>query len=274
MYLSPRPTAEFIKSFYPVEYDPYQSPVEDEHFVIMRWMRRRKLIRRLRLVERYSGLKRGFLLDVGCATGLFIHEMDRAGWNVAGVEPIASAAAYARNHFGLNVFQGTLEDVPSAPESFDVITFWDVLEHTFSPKRALLQASRLLREGGVIAVNVPNWDSVERRLFGRYWQGLDSPRHLFVFTRTTLTALLEKAGFSVLDWTCFMPGYFSFVLSLDRWLKVKGSWLSGPVRWLLSVPGMRLPFEPGFTFLNWLRQGTLISVFARKTPAGGKGQSD
>jgi 2-polyprenyl-3-methyl-5-hydroxy-6-metoxy-1,4-benzoquinol methylase len=264
MYLSPRPTLETIAAYYPAEYSSYRLPIEDERLALMRWMRRRKLAKRRHLIERYSGQNRGHLLDVGCATGLFLHEMAQSGWQVAGIEPIASAAEYARRRFGLSVFQGALSEAPYEPQSFDVVTFWDVLEHTFSPVEELAHAAHLLRPGGLLTLSVPNWDSFGRRLFGRHWQGLDPPRHLYVFTRKTLTALLVQAGFSVLDWVCFMPGYFFFIMSLERWLGTKNPRLSRLARRLLNIPGMRFPFEPWFTLSNWLGKGATISIFARK----------
>jgi len=265
IYLNPRPTREAIARYYPNDYLPYRPAIEEERLALMRWMRRRKLAKRRNLIERYSGQKRGRLLDVGCATGLFLHEMAQAGWQVAGVEPNASAAEYARHQFAVDVFQGTLGEAPYEPDSFDVVTFWDVLEHTFCPAEELAHAARLLRLGGLLVLSVPNWSSVDRWLFGCHWQGLDSPRHLYVFTRETLTALLAQAGFLVLDWVCFVSGYFSFVLSVERWLKTINSRLSTFVRRALDFPGMRFPFEPYFAISNWLGKGAIISVFARKT---------
>jgi len=264
MYLSPRPTQKTIETYYPKEYSPYRPAIADERWALMRWIRRRKLVEKRRLVEHYSGQTQGRLLDVGCSTGLFLHEMTQAGWQVAGIEPIASAAEYARCRFGLSVFQGMLGEASYEPASFDVVTFWDVLEHTFSPVDELAHAARLLRPGGLLIANVPNWDSPDRWLFGRYWLGLDPPRHLYVFTRRTLTALLAKAGFSVLDWVCFMSGYFSFVISLERWLETINPRLSGFAGWALSLPGMRFPFEPWFMLNNWLGKGPNISTVARK----------
>lgn len=276
MYLSPRPTRETIAAYYPAEYAPYRPPIEDESLALMRWMRRRKLAKRRHLIEGYSGYRRGHLLDVGCATGLFLNEMAKAGWQVTGVEPVASAAEFARRRFALDVFQGTLGGAPYEPGSFDVLTFWDVLEHTSSPVEELACAARLLRPGGLLALSVPNWDSLERWLFGRHWQGLDPPRHLYVFTRETLTVLLSLAGFSTLHWVCFMPGYFSFVMSLERWLMVISPWLSKLARRVLGFPGMRYLFEPWFTLSNWLGKGAIISVFARKMapPEGDELESD
>ena len=110
---------------------------------------------------------------------------------------------------------------------------------------------------------MPNWHSIDRLLFGPHWIGFDPPRHLYVFTKSTLTALLEKAGLHPLAWISFMPSYFAFAVSLERWLTATVPWWAGPVRRLLNVPGARLPFEPLFTALNWLRLSGVISIFAR-----------
>jgi 2-polyprenyl-3-methyl-5-hydroxy-6-metoxy-1,4-benzoquinol methylase len=264
LYLSPRPTLKSIRQYYPPDYSPYRPPIEDERFALMQYMRRRKLIKRRTLIERYTGLKQGRVLDVGCATGLFLHEMQLSGWQTAGVEPVALAAEFARQRFNIDVFQGTLSDAPFTPDSFDVITFWDVLEHTFSPRDELAQTARLIKPGGLVAINVPNWDSFDREFFGPYWQGFDAPRHLYVFTRSTLSELLAHAGFHVLDWVCFMPGFFTWILSVQRWLKAKHTRWEKPIVRLLMFPGVRLLFEPWFKWVNWRHAGPVISVFAQR----------
>jgi len=264
MYLDPRPGSGEIAAYYPPDYEPFRPAIEDERSGLMRWMRRRKLIQRRMLIERYSGRKTGRVLDVGCATGLFLHEMELGGWQTAGVELAASATEYARVRFGLDVFQGQLDQAPFSPASFDVVTFWDVLEHTFSPSAELTRAARLLRPGGLIAINIPNWHSLDRRLFGAHWIGLDPPRHLYVFTRATLAALLDKAGLQVLDWLCFVPSYFSFAISLERQLRATSPRFAQWARPALNLPGARLVFEPWFAAANWLKRGGVIAVFARK----------
>lgn len=264
MYLNPRPGPADIGAFYPSDYGAYRPAIEDERFGPMRWMRRRKLLVRRKLVERYSGRTSGHILDVGCATGLFLHEMAQADWQVSGIEPMAPAVEYARARMKLDVFQGLLEQAPYPPQSFDVVTFWDVLEHTFSPSASLQRAARLLKPGGLLAVNIPNWDSFDRRLFGAFWAGLDPPRHLYVFTHATLTRLLEACGFRPLAWVCFMPSYFPFIISVERWLQsISPRWAQRVSR-VLNFPGVRLIFEPWFMFSNWTKRASVISVFARK----------
>jgi len=264
MYLNPRPGPDEIAAYYPADYAPFRPAIEEERLELLRWMRRRKLIQRRRLVERYSGRDLGRILDVGCATGLFLHEMATAGWQATGVELAAHAAEYASTRFGLNVFQGMLEQASFEAETFDVVTFWDVLEHTFSPAQTLAQAARLLAPGGLIAINIPNWDSIDRRLFGPYWIGFDPPRHLYVFTQETLTVLLLKAGLRPLAWVCFMPAYFAFIASVARWLMASAPRYAGSARRLLNFPGVRLLFEPVFALLNRSKRSGVITVFATK----------
>jgi 2-polyprenyl-3-methyl-5-hydroxy-6-metoxy-1,4-benzoquinol methylase len=264
LYLSPRPTPAAIHRYYPEDYSSYRPPVENEKWALMRWFRQRKLRQRRRFIERHAGQNRGYLLDVGCATGLFLNEMAQSGWQTAGIEPVASAAQFAQGHFGLDVFHGSLHEAPFEPGSFDVITFWDVLEHTFSPADELRRATALLRPGGLLALSLPNWHSFDRWLFGRHWHGFDPPRHLYVFSRQTLAAMLAQAGFSILEWRCFFPGYFFFIISLERWLKSVSPPTAVMAKRILALPGMRLPFEPWFTAVNWLGRGGIVSIFARK----------
>jgi SAM-dependent methyltransferase len=264
MYLNPRPTPDEINAFYPDDYPAFRPAVEDERSRLMHWARRRKLVRRRQVIEKYSGYNTGRILDVGCGTGLFLHEMEQAGWQVTGIEPTSSAALYARTRFSLEIFQGFLEQTDYPPQTFDVITFWDVLEHTYSPVRALRYSAELLRPGGIVAINVPNWQSPDRGWFGPHWIGLDPPRHLFIFTCQTLTALLNQAGFQPLAWVCFMPSYFPFIISLERWLAVRIPRLAKPLHLVLNLPGVRYLFEPYFTAMNWLKRGGIIAVFARK----------
>ena len=123
-----------------------------------------------------------------------IVDQDQLPAQAQGVELTSSAADYARERFGLEVFEGMLEDAPFASDSFDVVTFWDVLEHVYSPAETLARMAELLTPGGLVAINVPNWHTPERRIFGRWWAGYDPPWHLYVFTRPSLTRFLEEAG--------------------------------------------------------------------------------
>jgi SAM-dependent methyltransferase len=177
-------------------------------------MRRYGLRKRCRAVARHvcSG---GRLLDVGCATGTFLAEMQhQRGWSVMGLEPARHAARYAHDEEGLSVLAGVLNQAPLADQSFDAITFWDVLEHVYHPRAVIAEAARLLRPGGVLVINHPNIESLDRRIFGRYWMGYEVPRHLYLFPTVLLRRVMSEYGLSEVERRCLYGSYSATVTSL------------------------------------------------------------
>lgn len=153
--------------------------------------------RRLRRIERHVGA-RGALLDVGCALGFFLAAARRRGWDVHGVDVSAHAAAYAREHLGLDVRAGTIEEAGFAPASFDAVTMWDVVEHLPDPVSTLREARQLLRPGGILALSTPDAGSWPARMTGARWMGYKlAEEHLYYFDRQTLRLALDAAGLEV-----------------------------------------------------------------------------
>ncbi len=138
----------------------------------------------------------GRLLDVGCGSGAYLARVRALGWQVSGIEPDVDACARARDLLALNVFCGTLEDKPLPEERYDVVTFWHSLEHSAQALRTLQRAHSLLRQGGLIMLEVPNRDSVQRHIFGYGWFHLDLPRHRVHFGASALRQCLATAGFT------------------------------------------------------------------------------
>ena len=139
----------------------------------------------------------GTLLDVGCSLGLFLSVARDQGYNVHGVEVAGETARYAQSRLGLDVFCGTLEAARYPDSSFDVVTFWDVVEHVRHPVGLLTEARRILKDGGLVAVQSPNMESRMARVSGPRWSWWTVPDHLYHFTPATMRSLLELCGFHV-----------------------------------------------------------------------------
>jgi SAM-dependent methyltransferase len=148
-------------------------------------------------------------------------------WQVAGVELSDFASTYARETLGLDVQTGTLETTRFSEGSFDVVTFWDVIEHVPNPLETLRRAYRLLRSDGLLVLRTPNLDSLDARVFGSYWIGYELPRHLYVFSRRTLERLLQKAGFCVVGIRCIYGSHAAAMSSVRFWLRDKAREWSG-----------------------------------------------
>jgi SAM-dependent methyltransferase len=161
--------------------------------------------RAIRHLPRFEDRRR--LLDIGCGEGSFLREMSQAGWDVQGLEPDATAAETAKAS-GVPVVQRPLERDLFESSSFDAITMNHVIEHLHDPVDALRICHDLLRPGGMLWIATPNLGSRGHGIFGRDWVGLDPPRHLVLFTRSSLLRAVASASFE--------PERFASDYSADR----------------------------------------------------------
>ncbi|MGA2983110.1 MAG: class I SAM-dependent methyltransferase [Terriglobia bacterium] len=136
----------------------------------------------------------GALLDLGCSSGSFLEFIKGEPWKLYGIEMSADGAKTAEAKSGAQVFVGDIVKAPFPPESFDVITCFDVLEHLYEPRQVLAKVMEWLKPGGIFYVLVPNIDSAEARVFGSYWGGLELPRHLFHYSPASLSYLAKSVG--------------------------------------------------------------------------------
>jgi SAM-dependent methyltransferase len=149
--------------------------------------------RRIRLIERATGVRRGSLLDVGSGTGEVMMAARDRGWRTQGVEPERTAARMALDR-GLDVTVSSLEDSGLPERSYDVVSAFHVLEHIPDSRSFLETMSRWARPGGYLVLEVPNWNSSQRRRLGSAWPGLRPLEHLVHFTPTTLQRTLRSVG--------------------------------------------------------------------------------
>jgi 2-polyprenyl-3-methyl-5-hydroxy-6-metoxy-1,4-benzoquinol methylase len=199
IYLNPRPTLSSIPLIYPPSYGYYREA---------RGLRRLLKLAYRRMTSPYpylDGVKPGRILDVGCGAGNSnypygengsLRQLRRKGWDVFGVELDESAAEIARSN-GISIHTGRLAENASFGESFDVVRFNHVLEHSVSPTKDLSIAAALLKENGRLIVSGPNIGSAAFFLFQKYWSGLDLPRHFYHFTPSTLRIFCENAGLRI-----------------------------------------------------------------------------
>ena len=140
--------------------------------------------------------KTGSLLDIGCGTGNFLSAARAAGYDVTGVELNQNAARFARERLNLNVLPLRLEDfVREHPKKkFDVVTFFEVLEHQDKPQAFLKLAKSCLGKRGYVVLSVPN-----RERWQKGTEVLDyPPNHLTRWNARTLGNFLAAQGFEIL----------------------------------------------------------------------------
>jgi len=130
------------------------------------------------------------------------------GNRVLGVEGLGEAVEESRRR-GIEALQHDLgAPLPLADASADCVLCIDVLEHLVRPEFCLSEAHRLLRDGGLLVVNVPNHFDVRGRLRILRGSGIDSQGyfpesshweypHLRFFQHRSIGQLLSECGFQV-----------------------------------------------------------------------------
>ena len=135
------------------------------------------------------------VLDIGCGNGRFLQELIRKNYNAYGIELPSKSAERASQIPGLKLKIGKLCEGDYEENFFDAVTLWHVIEHLSEPKKTLQIIEKILKPGGYLVISLPNIDSIQSRLFRGRWLHLDPPRHLFFFTASELTKIMQTFGF-------------------------------------------------------------------------------
>lgn len=258
IFLNPRPSAAEIGRYYPDTYEPHQQSAAAGS--MFSWHMRRMRQFQLDFLQQFLSPP-GRLLDLGCATGEFLLVARDGGWTVSGVEMMPLAAAVARDTHQLNVAVSSAEDANLEPETYDVITMWDVLEHLQSPQTVLEKCRRALKPGGWLIFAIPNLKSFDRQLFGPAWLGWEAPRHLFFFTPRTLQQLLSRNGLTLQHGACIGGGRGVFEISMET------RWGNHPAWGAIdkAMPLIQTALWPYRKISYVMKRGTIITYAAQKT---------
>lgn len=276
-YINPRPSPDEMGPFYPDTYS-WKETLEDDS-ALGRTIRSLEKAYRYHLLKhesekaiRFTGKRGGRVLDVGCGTGDRLDVFRTLGFEPYGVETSGSAL-YARDHLGLDVFHGDLFGARFPDRFFDLVTLYNVLEHTHDPRAVSLEVSRILKEDGYFILQIPNTDSLQCRLFGKRWAAYDVPRDLYYVNVDTLVAFLGRSSFKVEKVDHFMPvGHPpTLVISLFPSLDPQKAWRrdkegESSVFERLAWGVCTLLASPLTLVESSLRRGAIVTCFAVNNP--------
>lgn len=198
------PTPEELNSFYQ-KYPEYGkiSPVT--------FLRYNEI---LDFLEKYRSTNN--LADVGCGNGFFLDEAKKRGWNVFGTEFNDNSIRICEEK-GIATSKGRFTSQSFPGKIFDVVTSFEVIEHTLTPKEEVTEIYQSLRHRGIIYLTTPNFNSLSRRLLNDKWNVLVYPEHLSYFTKRSLSYLFNTTGFKLIS---FKTTGISFARIFDG-IKVK-----------------------------------------------------
>jgi 2-polyprenyl-3-methyl-5-hydroxy-6-metoxy-1,4-benzoquinol methylase len=141
------------------------------------------------------------LLDIGCGYGFFLKKMAQFGWQAEGIEVSRPGREYARRELGLRIHAEPLEAMAFAPEHFDVVTLFYVIEHVHDPASVLEAVYRILKPNGMLLLRWPHSTPVVKMLgpLARKFDIYHTPFHLYDFNPAAMTKLVKRAGFSAVQ---------------------------------------------------------------------------
>ena len=212
--MEPMPTREELPGLYPTEYHSFtesQNPIAG--FLLRRYQRRQAELCRKHLPPG------GRFLEIGCATGDVLVELRDDYPVVQGVELSEEAAAVARRR-GLDVFCGTLEEFET-DQQYDLIFMSQVIEHVLDPVATVRRIAAMLAPGGVLYLETPNIGALDAKVWKQRWGLIHYPRHLYLFDRATIAALLESAELRT-EGVHWEPNSCGWALSVQSELRRRG----------------------------------------------------
>jgi len=208
---------------------------------------------------------RGRMFEIGCGSGIFLEEAQRRGWETTGVD-LGDWRADPERDRKLNIYNGTLFDVPSTAGSFDVVFMAALLEHLQDPWRHMDAIYKLLKPGGMIYMtSLPNINSWTIRLGVDKWIGNHPPAHLLYFNHRTVKLVLRRAGFKKIRVRSY--GMSETILEAvfnQKKQKYSGSYAGYVYESSIKGMGVRICRALVYAFLNLTGTGSVLEVMGEK----------
>lgn len=154
-----------------------------------------------RRIKKIASLTTGKkILDVGCGCGYFIDVALKEGFDAYGVEFSSVAISYAEPQTRERIFQGDVNQLDASHQgTYDVITAFDILEHTLKPIEFLDHLRQFLVPNGLLVIATPNTHHFLRAIMRTRWPMLQPYQHTYLFSARSLVLALEKAGYHVIQ---------------------------------------------------------------------------
>ncbi|MFA5531995.1 MAG: class I SAM-dependent methyltransferase [Candidatus Shapirobacteria bacterium] len=199
---NPRPNQKEIKKFYPQNYKPYKTNFKKvqtkikfkQNFPILY-----KVINQKDTLDVNINSKKNInVLEIGCGAGNFLYELKllHPKWNIIGTD-ISQNNIKIINKNKIKSFCSNLTKLPIKSNTIDVIYGWMVLEHIHNINQALSEIYRVLKKKNLFCFSIPNINSLDFKIFKKNWFALQLPTHLYHFTPSTITKLLNQHHFKI-----------------------------------------------------------------------------
>ncbi len=160
--------------------------------------------------------KQGRILEAGCGRGQIVWALQRAGYNVLGVdfsEPLVKLAKHAKPN--LNIHIGDVRELCIADDSLCAYISLGVVEHYWDGMSSILgEARRVLKKEGLLLVSVPHFSPVWRKWAQKAYSKATSENlpcganfYQFYFSKERIKRIISENGFKILSLWFYAPLY-------------------------------------------------------------------
>ncbi len=215
---------------------------------------------RIQRVENYLPAEiknRKNILDIGCATGIFLMAAQNRDWDIYGIEHSEYAVKQAQIRLGVgqNIYCGNLQNFESE-KKFLAISAWDVIEHVANPLFFLEKVHSLLQDDGIFSFSTVNISSLNHLLFGKNWRYYTPPEHLSYFNMLNLKQMLDQTGFELLK-TRTIYSYQAFLDGINQRQRLSLE----PNKFIKSL------LYPSKIISEWFGYGDIVELWTKKLPS-------
>jgi 2-polyprenyl-3-methyl-5-hydroxy-6-metoxy-1,4-benzoquinol methylase len=260
-FVNPRPDMNFLMNFYSLEgHGQHQNEITTLDSIIEQEKKfpnstidaKRMITTVMNTLNKSAHQGNLKLLDVGCGYGFFSKEAIKNGFEVNALELASTERNITNQMTGLQPVAKSFEEFESGEQLFDVILMSQILEHAFDINLWVKKACKILKPNGVIAIALPNFNSIFRKIMQENDPFICPPAHLNFFSSKSLSLLLSNHGFKVsgVQYVSRIPKD-SIQNRLSRFGKIIPNTISNSIPFLLSG-------------VDYLRLGMIINVYAQK----------
>lgn len=169
--------------------------------------------KRIKTIQQQNSIEMSSALEIGCAYGFFAELFTQKFQNVPyiGYDIVPEAINYGQTILKQNIFCNDYLTTSSANKEHSHVFMWDVIEHLPSPEKFIEKISYEIKDGGRLYITTGDIDRIIPRFQQEKWRMIHPPSHLHYFSKKTLSKLLEKYEFEIIEVT-YPPVYRSIRL--------------------------------------------------------------
>lgn len=201
-FVNPRPPYAVLKKFYSCS--PSTNFWVNEFFKPVEEARREKIFRpRAEYICEFMGKPSGKVIgDIGAGFGLFLEEMRKIipENTFVAIEPSVEMVALCKEK-KLDTLGLCLEDIEENICSFDILTAFELTEHLYDPAKFFKKVFDLLKPGGYTVLTTLNGRGFDILILGDKSKSVSPPHHLNFFNPVSISILLERIGFEIVEIT-------------------------------------------------------------------------